>query len=160
VDIFTESLGRCGIELNPIYMTADDFYAQGPAGPLFGRQFDLAAYSLGANSLTPQCEWFTSSQIPAESNDWAGTNVTGYKSTQFDQACLGTSLTLPGDPEYSLHQEAQSIFAADLPAIPLYVRLKVAATRPDFCGFILDPSSTSALNDIEVFDYGEGCGSR
>lgn len=160
VDIFTESLGRCGIELNPIYMTADDFYAQGPAGPLFGRKFDLAAYSIGANSLTPQCEWFTSSQIPAESNDWAGTNVTGYKSTQFDQACLGTSLTLPGDPEYSLHQEAQSIFAADLPAIPLYVRLKVAATRPDFCGFTLDPSSSSALNDIEVFDYGESCGSR
>ncbi len=160
VDIFTESLGRCGIELNPIYMTADDFYSVGPAGPLFGRKFDLAAYSIGANSLEPQCEWFTSSQIPSATNDWAGTNVTGYKSTQFDQACLGALLTVPGDPEYSLHQEAQSIFAADLPAIPLYVRLKVAATRSDFCGFTLDPSSSSALSDIEGFDYGESCSSR
>lgn len=160
VDIFIESLGRCGIGLHPIYMKADDFYAQGPSGPLFGRRFDLAAYSIGSNSLEPQCEWFTSSQIPASSNNWAGTNVTGYKSSQFDAACRGASLTLPGDPEYSLHQEAQSIFAADLPAIPLYVRLKIAATRPDFCGFTLDPSSASALNDIELFDYGEGCSSR
>lgn len=157
VDIFRQSLAQCGIGLNPIFMTADDFYAQGPAGPLFGRQFDLAAYSIGSNSLKPQCEWFTTAQIPAKSNNWVGTNVTGYKSSQFDEACLGAAQTLPGDPEFSLHQEAQSIFAADLPNIPLYVRLKVAAARPDFCGFALDPSSSSALSDIEVFDYGEEC---
>lgn len=157
VDIFTQSLAQCGIGLNPIFMSADDFYAQGPNGPLFGRQFDLAAYSLGSNSLKPQCEWFTSGQTPNESNNWVGTNVTGYKSSQFDEACLGAMQTLPDDPEFSLHQEAQSIFAADLPSIPLYVRLKVAATRPDFCGFTLDPSSSSALSDIEIFDYGEGC---
>lgn len=157
VDIFRQSLAQCGIGLNPIFMTADDFYAQGPTGPLFGRQFDLAAYSIGSNSLKPQCEWFTSAQIPTEANNWVGTNVTGYKSSQFDRACLGASQTLPGDPEFSLHQEAQSIFAADLPDIPLYVRLKVAAARRDFCGFALDPSSSSALSDIEVFDYGEEC---
>lgn len=157
VDIFTQSLAQCGIGLNTIFMTADDFYAQGPSGPLFGRQFDLAAYSIGSNSLKPQCEWFTTAQIPAESNNWVGTNVTGYKSSQFDRACLGAAQTLTTDPEFSLHQEAQSIFAADLPSIPLYVRLKVAATRYDFCGFTLDPSSSSALSDIEVFDYGEAC---
>ena len=159
-DILTESLAQCGIGLNPSFMSADEFYAQGPNGPLFGRQFDLAAYSIGSNSLKPQCEWFTTNQIPDESNNWVGTNVTGYKSPRFDEACLGAAQTLPTDPEFSLHQEAQAIFASDLPAIPLYLRLKVAATRYDFCGFTLDPSSSSALNDIEIFDYGEGCASQ
>lgn len=157
VDIFTQSLSQCGIGLNTIYLTAADFYAQGPSGPLFGRQFDLAAYSIGVNSLEPQCDWFTTSQIPAKSNNWVGTNVTGYKNSRFDEACLAAAQTLPGDPEYSLHQEAQSIFAADIPSIPLYLRLKVAATRPDFCGFTLDPSSSSALTDLETFDYGDDC---
>ena len=60
--------------------------------------------------------------------------------------------------EYAAHQETQAIFASDLPSIPLYQRLKVAAARPDFCGFTLDPSSSSALADIESFDYAEGCG--
>jgi len=156
-DIFTQSLAQCGIGLNVIYNTASEFYAQGPDGPLFGRKFDLAEYAIGVNSLQPQCNWFTTSQIPAQANQWVGTNVSGYKNQQFDVACDTASQSLPGDPEYNLHQEAQAIFAADLPALPLYLRLKVAAARPDFCGFVLDPSSSSALADIETFDYGDTC---
>lgn len=156
-DIFKQSLAECGIGLDVTFRTADDFYAQGPVGPLFGRQFDLAEYSIGVNSLEPQCDWFTSAQIPSSENRWSGTNVTGYRSAQFDSACAASLQTLPGDPEYSMHQEAQSIFAADLPSIPLYLRLKVGATRPDFCGYSLDPSASSALADLETFDYGEAC---
>ena len=156
-EIFTQSLAECGIGLNVIYSSASDFYAPGPTGPLFGRQFDLAEYAIGVNSLEPQCSWFTSSQIPSESNHWVGTNVSGYKSSNFDSACQKALQSVSTDPEYASHQEAQAIFAADIPSIPLYLRLKVAATRPDFCGFSLDPSSSSALADIETFDYGDSC---
>jgi peptide/nickel transport system substrate-binding protein len=86
-----------------------------------------------------------------------GTNVSGYENPDFDGACGQALHALPDDPEYSGHQEAQSIFASELPSIPLYLRLKVAAARPDFCGFALDPSSSSALADIEAFDYGTNC---
>lgn len=156
-EIFTQSLADCGIGLNVIYLSASDFYAQGPGGPLFGRQFDLAEYAIGVNSLEPQCSWFTSSQIPNESNHWVGTNVSGYESPSFDTACETALQTVSTDPEYAFHQEAQALFAADIPSIPLYLRLRVAATRPDFCGFSLDPSSSSALADIETFNYGTAC---
>ena len=156
-EILTQSLAECGIGLNVIYSNAPDFYAQGPAGPLFGRQFDLAEYSIGVNSLVPQCSWFTSSQIPGEENRWVGTNVSGYNNPNFDAACQKTIQTVSTDPEYAFHQEAQAIFAADIPSIPLYLRLRVAAARPDFCGFTLDASSSSALADIEAFDYGKAC---
>lgn len=156
-EIFAQSLAECGIGLNVIYSNASDFYAPGPTGPLFGRQFDLAEYAMGVNSLEPQCSWFTSSQIPDESNHWVGTNVSGYQNPVFDAACEKALQTVSTDPEYAFHQEAQAVFAADLPSIPLYLRLKVAATRPDFCGFTLDPSSSSPLADIESFDYGEAC---
>ena len=159
VEILTQSLAECGIGLNPIYYSAVDFYAQGPNGPLFGRNFDLAEYAIGVNSLEPQCGWFTTSQIPGEENHWVGTNISGYQNPQFDSACEKALQSLSSDPEYAFHQEAQAIFASDLPSIPLYLRLKVAATRPDFCGFTLDPSSSSALADIETFDYGEACNS-
>jgi peptide/nickel transport system substrate-binding protein len=156
-EIFRQSLSDCGIGINVIYSNAADHYAQGPTGPLFGRQFDLGQYAIGVNSLEPQCSWFISSQTPNAENNWVGTNVTGYKNLIFDAACLKALQTVSTDPEYAFHQEAQAIFAADIPAIPLYLRLKVAATRPDFCGFTLDPSSSSALADIETFDYGESC---
>ena len=157
VELLTQSLAECGIGLNVIYSNAADHYAQGPTGPLFGRQFDLAEYAMGVNSLEPQCSWFISSQIPSDSNHWIGTNVSGYKNPAFDAACQKALQTVSTDPEYAFHQEAQAIFAADIPSIPLYLRLKVAATRPDFCGFTLDPSASSALADIETFDYGEAC---
>jgi peptide/nickel transport system substrate-binding protein len=156
-DIFTQSLAQCGIGVNVIYQPAADFYAQGPVGPLFGRHFDLAEYTIGSPSLQPQCSWFTSSQIPSNANRWIGTNVSGYRNAEFDSACAQASQSLSTDPEYSAHQQAQALFASDLPAIPLYLRLKVAAARPDFCGFKLDPSSSSPLADIESFDYGEAC---
>jgi peptide/nickel transport system substrate-binding protein len=156
-DILTQSLAQCGIGVNGVFQTATDFYAQGPSGPLFGRQFDIAAYAMGVNSLEPQCSWFTSSQIPSRENQWVGTNVSGYTNPSFDDACAKATQSLSTDPEYNLHQESQALFASDLPSIPLYQRLKVAATRPDLCGFSLDPSSPSPLDDIETFDYGEVC---
>jgi peptide/nickel transport system substrate-binding protein len=156
-DILIQSLAQCGIGVDTVFQDASQFYAQGPAGPLFGRQFDLAEYSMGVNGLEPQCGWFTTSQIPNEKNQWVGTNVTGYSNPTFDKDCAQAAQSLSTDPTYNLHQEAQAIFAADIPDIPLYQRLKVTATRPDFCGFNLDPSSPSALESIETFDYGEAC---
>ena len=157
VEIFTSSLAECGIGLRPVYSTASDFYAQGPAGPLFGRKFDLAQYALGVNTLEPQCNWFTTAQIPQESNNWIGTNVSGFSSADFDNSCEQTLQVLSSDPEYTFHQQAQVNFASELPSIPLYMRLKVATVRNDFCGFTLDASSTYALADLELFDYGSGC---
>ena len=157
VEIFTQSLAECGIGLNPVYYSASDFYAQGPEGPLFGRAFDLAQYAIGVNTIEPQCSWFTTAQTPRESNNWVGTNVSGYSDPDFDTACEQALQILPDEPQYALHQESQAIFASTLPSIPLYMRLKVAATRDDFCGFTLDPSSFYALADLESFDYGDGC---
>ena len=157
VEIFTQSLAECGIGVNAAYVNASDLYSPGPAGPLFGRQFDLAEYAIGVNSLEPQCSWFATSQIPTEANNWIGTNISGYKNPAFDTACQRALQALPEEPAYASHQEAQSIFAAELPSIPLYLRLKVAAARPDFCGLLLDPSSSYALADIESLDYGAAC---
>ena len=156
-ELFTQSLAQCGIGLNVNYVNASDLYQPGPVGPLFGRQFDLAEYAIGVNSIEPQCSWFTTAQIPTAANNWVGTNISGYKNATYDTACLQAMQSLPDDPGYTSHQQAQSIFASELPSIPLYQRLRVAATRPDFCGLKLDSSSTYALADIETFDYGSGC---
>jgi len=157
VEIFTASLAECGIGLNPIYQTAAEFYAQGPTGPLFGRKFDLAEYAIGVNTFEPQCNWFTTNQIPNESNNWVGVNISGFSNPDFDAACEEAMQVLPDEPGYTSHQRAQEFFAFELPSIPLYMRLKVAAARNDFCGFSLDPSSLDGLTDIESFDHGTGC---
>lgn len=156
-DILSQSLAACGVGVNVQYFSQNDLYAPGPEGLLFGRRFDLIEYAMSTDNVRPPCDWFTSQEIPNSVNHWIGTNVTGYSSADYDAACHKAALALPGEPAYAdaFHQ-AQAIFATDLPAIPLYFRLKVAATGADVCHFDLDPSANPLWN-IEAFDMGQGC---
>ena len=157
VDILTASLAECGVGLNVQYLSQNDLYLPGPEGPLFGRRFDMIEYAMGVNGIEPPCEWFTTGQIPTAANHWIGTNVAGYSNPDYDAACAAARQALPDEEAYSAsYRQAQLIFATDLPDIPLYYRLRVAASRPDFCHFDLDPSG-SPLWNIEAFDYGPSC---
>jgi peptide/nickel transport system substrate-binding protein len=157
VEILSQSLAQCGIGLNVQYMSQNDLYSPGPEGPLFGRKFDLLEYSMGVEGIEPPCEWFVTSEIPTAGNHWIGTNVTGYSNPEYDAVCASARQALPDEPAYSAsYRQAQVSFASDLPSIPLYYRLRVAASRPDFCHFDLDPSG-SPLWNIESFDYGPTC---
>jgi peptide/nickel transport system substrate-binding protein len=157
-EILAQSLGQCGIGVNVIYLSYIDLYAEGNAnGPLFGRNFDLAQFAMGTASLEPPCSWYTTGQIPTANNNWVGANVTGYQNPEFDAACAWAQEQSPGDVSYrEAYHLTQSIFTADLPAIPLYSRLKVAAARPDMCNFELDPTA-NVLWNIESLDYQADC---
>jgi peptide/nickel transport system substrate-binding protein len=50
------------------------------------------------------------------------------------------------------HLEAQRIFSEQLPALPLFLRLKTAATRINVTGFEMDATEPSELWNIEAFD--------
>jgi ABC-type transport system substrate-binding protein len=82
-------------------------------------------------------------------------NVSGYNNPDFDTACSAAQSSLPGEQAYmdSYHQ-AQSIFARDLPAIPLFCHPSVAAARADLCHFNLDPTANPMWN-IEASDEGQ-----
>ena len=158
-EILTESLAQCGIGLNVKYMDQQEIFAPGPDGPLFGRKFDLAEYALGTNGTEPPCAWFTSDQIPSKTNKWLGVNISGYTNLDYDAQCRKAVNSLPGTQDYKdAYAAVQSIFAADLPSIPLYMRIKAEAARRDMCNFSLDAFSVNDLWNIEDLDYGPNCG--
>jgi peptide/nickel transport system substrate-binding protein len=158
-EILTQSLAQCGVGLQPKYVSAPELYAEGPSGQLFGRNFYLAEYAMGSTGQEPTCEWFSTSQIPTEDNHWLGVNVSGYSNPDYDAACQQARQSLSNEPSYQQgYQTTQAIFAEDLPSVPLYMRLKVAAARSDFCNFSLDPTTTSELWSLETLDYGDNCG--
>jgi peptide/nickel transport system substrate-binding protein len=156
--ILSDSLGQCGIKVNVIYLESTSLFAPGPGGILFGRNFDLAEFAMGTVGVETSCEWFTSPEVPAAANHWVGVNVSGYSNPGFDAACRSALQSLPDEAAYAAaYRDTQSIFAEDLPVVPLYWRLKVAASRPDLCNFGLDPTATSALWNLEAFDFGAAC---
>ncbi len=156
--ILTASLAQCGIKVDVQTLDANTLYAPGPGGVLFGRNFDLAEFAMGSTEIETPCDWYTSSEVPNAANNWVGTNVSGFINPDFEAACLASQQSLPDDPAHAAaYAQAQSIFAEDLPVIPLYWRVETAAARADLCHFSLDPTAASSLWNIEVFDSGAGC---
>jgi peptide/nickel transport system substrate-binding protein len=160
-EMIKTSLAACGVQLNVTYLPADQLFAPGPEGSVFGRNFQMAQFGWETSPETA-CFLYTTQEIPGPYPDypkgWGGANLTGYSSPGFDQACETARNTLPDQPEYAQAQRlAQSIFAEDLPVIPLYLIPSQLATRLDMCGVQPDPSASSALWNLEAFDYGEAC---
>ncbi len=157
---FREDLAACGITVTLETMPAGDFFADGPAGPVFGRQFDLASFAWTANA-DPRCDRYASDEIPSTANGWSGSNVAGFSDAAYDAACQQAREALPGTPAYTVgHQEALRIFSEQLPAIPLFQRLKLAAARPELEGFAPDPTEESELWNVETWMLSEAEGAH
>ncbi len=142
---FAQNLQECGISVAVEALPDEVFYEVGAGGLVFGRQFDLAQFAW-VNSQAPPCSLFTTRSTPGDDFSkypyrWGGYNLSGYSSQAFDQACQAAESALPGQPEYEqFHIQAQEVFAADLPAIPLYWQIKWLVARPDLCGLSLNPT--------------------
>jgi peptide/nickel transport system substrate-binding protein len=155
------SLAQCGIQVDIASGPAEQVFAPGPSGPVFGRQFSLAQFAWPV-ALNPACFLYTTRQIPGPypefPSGWGGANETGYSSPQFDQVCQTALNSLPGDPEYlASHQQAQAIFAEDLPALPLVLHSSWMLTRPDLCGLEVNPANANVYAYLANINYGEGC---
>lgn len=146
--IIRSNLADCGIQVDLQYVPVWEFFADGPNGPLFGRQFDAALFAWH-NDVEPPCNLYLSDQIPQQGR-WGLPNATGFSNGEYDAACHAAQAALPGTFEYtSQHIEAQRIFAQQLPALPLYWHIRLALAQPHVDGFTLDAAEDSELWNIE-----------
>jgi peptide/nickel transport system substrate-binding protein len=99
-----------------------------PARVLFGetvqqRQFDgLALFAwLSAPESVPRTTMH-STMIPTEQNSWQGQNIAGYRNERADALIDAMEVELDREKRRAMWRELQQIYAADLPAIPLWFR--------------------------------------
>lgn len=161
--IFKENMLECGIDVELYYLPASEWFADGPDGPLFGRRFDLGEFAW-LTGVEPSCNLYTSDQItgPADETNpitgtpyggWGAASDTGWFNADYDVICNTAIGSLPGTPEYEdNHKDAQRIFSEEVPVIPLFLRLKVAAARPEVLNFGVDPTQNSELYNIYEID--------
>ncbi len=151
-EVLQENLADCGVGLSVEYLPPDAFYADGPDGPVFGREFELALFSW-LNGLSAPCDLYLSTQIPSEDNWWATSNNPGYSSDAYDAACRSALDALYGTERHSSrHREAQHIFSEDLPVLPLYFVPRMIAVRHEVEGVVLDPSRQTITWNAELLD--------
>jgi peptide/nickel transport system substrate-binding protein len=167
--ILADSMAQCGIHVKIVYQEAGQLFADPPEGDLFSRRFDMAEFAW-LTGARPSCDLFMTEEIagnpelknpdgsPRFPNGWKGQNETGYSNPDYDQDCRAALEALPEEPAYAEnHLKAQAIFAEDLPVVPLYLRVKMTVTRPDFCGAGMDPTAQGDTWNIEEYGFGEDC---
>ncbi len=141
---------NCMIETT-IELQGSEFFADGPDGPVFGRQYDLGEFAW-LTGVEPPCTLYQSNQIPSEEFGWGAQNNTGFENTEFDTACNLASTTLDEDVKAEQHALAQKIFSENVPSIILFSRGKIAVTGPNVTGVIMDSTANSEMWNIENFD--------
>jgi peptide/nickel transport system substrate-binding protein len=151
-----EDLAECGIQAETYTHEAGLWFGPGPSGTIFGRNFDLAAFAW-LRHIQPDCEQYLTANIPGPVdlgfNGWEGSNVSGFANEAFDAACGRALSLLPGQEGYAeAHQEAMRIFAQELPAMPLFEHVRLAATTPDVLNFHLDSAQPSELWNVFELD--------
>ncbi len=173
VPILADSLAGCGVETITTFYPAGEWFADGPEGKLFGRRFDIGQFAW-LTGVQPSCDLYISDAVPGDSAatwisildgqergfpfGWGGQNDPGFANAEYDTVCKTAIGSLPGEPAYkSAHKEAQRLFTENLPVAPLFLRLKLAATRPDMCNFFMDPTANSEMWNIEEFGFGPLC---
>ncbi|MCB9008090.1 MAG: peptide ABC transporter substrate-binding protein [Ardenticatenaceae bacterium] len=154
--IFKENLLQCGVDVELYYLPAGEWFADGPDGVLFGRRFDLGEFAW-LTGVEPSCNLYNTVSITGPEEEgfggWGNSNETGWSNPDFDAACSLAQGSLPGTDEYTQgHIDAQIIFSDQVPVIPLFLRLKVAAARPNVLNFGVDPTQNSELYNIYQFD--------
>lgn len=162
--IFKENQSLCGIEISLEYLPAGEWFADGPDGVLFGRKFQLGEFAW-LTGVNPACDLYISDQIPGPAEElnedgtakypsaWGGQNESGWRNADYDAACKAALAALPGTAEYEdNHKQAQLIFSQELPVIPLFLRLKVAAARPEILNFGVDPTQNSEMYNVFEID--------
>jgi len=108
-------------------MPAEEYYAAGPEGILFGRRFDLALLTWQPMPNL-DCELYQSWGIPSVENQWIGTNIAGFSDEVYDNACADASLALPDEWEALLY-EAEIAFIDSLPDVPLLAKASFIIKR-------------------------------
>ena len=99
-----------------------------PARVLFGetiREREFTSMAMFAWFSSPEGVPYTtlhSKMIPTEENNWSGQNYTGYVNPEMDDALDRIRVECGDDAQALLWSKIQTLYAEDLPVLPLYFR--------------------------------------
>lgn len=158
-----ESLLECGIDVVIESLPDSLRFKEGEDNRLNGRRFDLALTQAPTYHI-PACDQFASWQISGPETElnlltdepfagWDGRNHTGWSNPEYDAACASALRAMPDTDDYALfHEQAQIIFAENLPVLPLFFAPQITAALPGVSRIDNNPSQDSELWDLFAID--------
>ncbi len=145
--IIQANLKAVGIEVNLKFTPAQQFF--GSEGPLYRRTFETGVFFGVAGDDPGGLELWTCKNIPKPENNYSGQNIPGWCNSQNDELLQKAFQTLSDQERLPLYLQQQEIFTDELPVLPLFYRLNVAAARADLQNFKPTPTQTPPTWNVE-----------
>ncbi len=130
-----------------------------PAKVYFGetvryRKFPhLAMYAWLLNPSSDGETFWTKDNIPSEKNNWQGQNNAGFVHEEITRIDHLIPVTIDKAERIRLFRREQEIWTEELPALPLYFRMDVSATRPNFRGWKPTGTDTPVTWNAESWHF-------
>ena len=136
--ISSQLSSNCGIQVSPAYLAGRGLFE--PTGPLNTHKFDLALYT-----------WTLGDEFSCELYMTGGSqNYAGYSNPTFDTACNNLRSSLTAADKITYTHQTTTLFAQELPALPLYWSANVGVAAPHVPGFKVDSTAVSLWQVEEV----------
>jgi peptide/nickel transport system substrate-binding protein len=150
-DMFTEDMAEIGVAVDVKTEPAETLFASSGNGPLASHAYDLAQFAW-LTGTQPHLGLFTCASIPAEDTGWVGQNSTGWCNPAYDALANKAATQLSREDAVATYGQAQALLAEELPVLPLFGRVMVAAARADLLNYA--PSGTASADTWNIETWG------
>jgi len=137
--IIQQQLRQVGIEITIVNFPVRVFFSEIIDRRRF-KALSMYTWVLGPGSGCRNL--YTSGAIPSEANGWEGGNFPGYRNPEMDRLCEEAEGEIDETRRHRLLRETMIIFSRDLPALPLYSRVIIAAAKVGLENFTAYPLAT------------------
>jgi ABC-type transport system substrate-binding protein len=144
--VFEQQMANCGVRVLRLHAPASWWF--GDTTGLARRDYELGAFAwVGEADPGGQTLW-ACDMIPLPENGWEGQNGMGWCNEKADIGIKNANNTLVKDDRIKWYRDVQQAYTEDVPAIPLFNRSEVYATRADMVGF--DPQAGEPYYDYNA----------
>lgn len=135
-DRFKQDMKAIGVAIEITTADSNELFA--PEGPLYQRQFELALYGWKAEPNAGGLTLWNCNSVPSPENNFSGENFAGWCFRDADMAIRKGATTLDPNERNALYLKQQQLWTQELPALPLFQRIGVAAIAPNISGPQID----------------------
>jgi peptide/nickel transport system substrate-binding protein len=147
VGLLQGQMKAIGIEIVPDLIPSRLWF--GDEGRLLRRDFDIAEFAWMGEADPGGETLYRCDQIPLPTNRWTGQNVMGWCNEKADEAVRRANNTLSRKERAAAYRVLQQEFTRDVPSLPLFSRLHIYATNPNFRNLKPDPTEEVTWNVAE-----------
>ncbi len=148
--VFIKNLTDCGFQVVPFYTPGSWWF--GATTGLSRRDFDMGAFAWVGQADPGGVTLYACDSIPRPENGWEGQNYMGWCNTAASTAIKLANNSLSRDERIRQYAIVQEEFAKDMPSLPMFNRVEVAAYNSNLVGFEQAPGEAYYTWNIHNFE--------